>query len=54
VDELMLLPGVGRRAAARIVGYREANGPFDSVADLERVKGFDRSRIRRLWEQAKV
>jgi competence protein ComEA len=54
VRELIRLPGVGRRAAKRIVGEREANGPFQSIADLERVHGFDEHRVRRLWERAKV
>jgi competence protein ComEA len=54
VDELMRLPGVGRRAAARIVAERERNGPFESVADLTRVKRFDDARVRRLSAQAKV
>jgi ATP-binding cassette subfamily B protein len=52
--ELIRLPGVGRRAAARIVVDRERNGPFESVADLTRVKRFDDARVRRLSAQARV
>ena len=39
VDELMLLPGVGRTLAERIIAWREENGGFRSVEDLRRVKG---------------
>jgi competence protein ComEA len=37
--ELMKLDGVGARIAERIIAYREANGPFKRVDDLEKVKG---------------
>ncbi|WP_062464280.1 helix-hairpin-helix domain-containing protein [Demequina soli] len=33
------LPGIGPALAARIVADREANGPFATVKDLERVSG---------------
>ncbi|MFQ9678710.1 MAG: ComEA family DNA-binding protein [Ruthenibacterium lactatiformans] len=36
--ELETLPGIGEKALA-IVEYREANGPFRAVEELERVKG---------------
>lgn len=31
--------GVGAKKAEAIIEYREANGPFKSVEDLQRVKG---------------
>ncbi len=37
--ELQALPRVGPVLAARIVEWRQANGPFQSVQDLERVPG---------------
>lgn len=37
--ELMTLPRIGRRIAARIVAYRTIVGPFTSVDDLLAVKG---------------
>ena len=38
-NELESLPGVGEVTAARIVAYREQNGPFRSVDDLIHVQG---------------
>jgi len=38
-QELEQLPGVGPVLAERIVADREANGPFTSVEDLDRVPG---------------
>jgi competence protein ComEA len=37
--ELQALPRVGPVLAARIVAWREANGPFRSMRDLRRVQG---------------
>lgn len=36
---LQSLNGIGAAKAAAIVKYRSANGPFKSVADLEKVDG---------------
>jgi len=38
-DELEALPGVGDVMAARIIAYREQNGPFRSLDDLIHVQG---------------
>jgi competence ComEA-like helix-hairpin-helix protein len=45
VDELQQLPGVGPRAAQRIVEHREEYGAFADVGDLAAVDGFDTERI---------
>jgi competence ComEA-like helix-hairpin-helix protein len=47
-DELLKLPGVGRKAAERIVAHREEYGEFGSLDDLGHVEGFDDARVRRL------
>jgi competence ComEA-like helix-hairpin-helix protein len=54
VDELTLLPVVGRRAAKRIVDYRDHRGPFSRIEDLTRVEGFTSSRVARLAERARL
>ena len=51
VEELCRLPGVGRRAAERIVRHRGRIGALGSLKDLEGIEGFDRERVRRLSER---
>ena len=38
--QLEALPGVGAKAAQRILDYRKQNGSFKKVEDLMNVKGF--------------
>lgn len=38
-SELSLLPGIGYELANRIVENRETEGPYQSIDDLERVRG---------------
>jgi competence protein ComEA len=40
---LQALPGIGEGKAAQIVEYRTANGPFRSVDDLLKIRGFGKS-----------
>ncbi len=44
VDELNRLPGIGPALAKQIVAYREANGRFSTVADIQRVKGIGKKK----------
>jgi comEA protein len=43
--ELVRLKGVGKATAKRILEYREANGPFDSVDDLTDVRGIGKKKM---------
>ena len=54
VEELMTLPGVGRRAAERIVAHREARGGFGSLEELTEIEGFHAERINRLRGSAEI
>jgi competence protein ComEA len=47
-SELIALPGVGPGLARRIVEYRAANGPFQSVDDLQNVSGIGPSKFQRM------
>lgn len=38
-EELMLLDGIDEKMAERILAYREENGPFAKVEDIQNVKG---------------
>lgn len=46
--ELALLPGIGRKIADAIVEYREKQGPFKSLAELDKVPRIGPKTIERL------
>lgn len=48
LDELVELPGIGEKVAARILAYREKNGPFKKVEELMNVKGIGEKTFLRL------
>jgi competence protein ComEA len=45
VDELVELPRIGPAMAARIIEYRETNGPFTSLDDIDAVSGIGPSTL---------
>lgn len=47
VQQLELLPGVGEKAAKKIVAHRE-KAPFARVEELVKVKGFGKKRLEKL------
>jgi competence protein ComEA len=47
-DQLQMLPRVGPALAQRIIGYREANGPFKAVEEIVAVKGIGETSLKKL------
>jgi competence ComEA-like helix-hairpin-helix protein len=52
--ELIGLPGIGQMRARAILAYRQTNGPFASVSDLEKVRGLPRRLVRQLASQVVI
>jgi len=47
-EQLDALPGIGPATAAKIIGFRQAHGPFRSVDELDAVPGIGPARIEQL------
>jgi competence protein ComEA len=54
VADLEVLPGVGAKTAARIVEYRQKNGPFKKIEDLMNVRGLGEKNFLKLKSQLTV
>ncbi|RJQ49713.1 MAG: helix-hairpin-helix domain-containing protein [Nitrospiraceae bacterium] len=43
--ELTALPGIGKKKAEAIVAYREKNGKYRSIEDIEKVEGIGKDTL---------
>lgn len=53
-SELEAVRGLGPAKAKAIIEYRETNGAFKSVDELDKVKGFGRASIDKLRDELSV
>lgn len=53
-SELEAIRGVGPAKAKAIISYRDANGAFKSVQELDKVKGFGKATIEKLQGELTV
>ncbi len=54
LDELTRIPHVGEKVAARIIEYREVNGPFRRVEHLMLIQGISDARFRKIRPLVRV
>ncbi|CCO07900.1 helix-hairpin-helix domain-containing protein [Desulforamulus hydrothermalis] len=54
VAELDTLPGIGPALAERIIQYRQANGPFQTIEDLQNVSGIGEKKYAQLQHKITV
>ncbi len=47
-QELIFLPGIGQSKAKAIIEYRQKNGPFRTLSELERIPGIGKKTIEKL------
>jgi competence protein ComEA len=52
--ELQALPGIGAKTAARIVEYRQKNGPFKKIEELMNVRGVGEKSFLKLKPQITI
>ena len=52
--DLEALPGIGAKTAARIIEYRQKNGPFKKIEELMNVRGVGEKNFLKLKPQISV
>ena len=52
--ELDQIPAIGDKCAQAIIDYRNKNGPFKSIADLDNVPGFGKKALEHLRDNAEI
>ena len=52
--DLEALPGIGAKTAARIIEYRQKNGPFKKIEELMNVRGVGEKNFMKLKPQIAV
>jgi competence protein ComEA len=53
-SDLEALPGIGAKTAARIIEYRQKNGPFKKIEELMNVRGVGEKNFLKLKPQIAV
>lgn len=53
-EELDALPGIGKTTAARIIKYREDNGPFGSIEEIMEVQGIKEGTFEKIKDLIKT
>lgn len=52
--ELQELPGIGPAMSARIIEYRETNGPFQSIDDVKKVRGIGNAKFEKMKDKVTI
>jgi competence ComEA-like helix-hairpin-helix protein len=53
-EELQTLPGVGPKTAEKIIQYRQANGPFQKIEDIMKVKGIAQGKFAKIKDKIRI
>jgi len=50
LEQLMLLPGIGEKTALTIIRYREENGLFQTIEEIQNIKGIKEKKYEKIKE----